>query len=139
MKIGIVGNKYYVNKTQLKDFLWMVKQQALEMDPPEPVEVVSLGRKIQIDKQIKKLAELYGLKYSEFIPYHEMWNSNCVESPFLFKKEYSPKYFFISYSKFVKYCSTILILDTDEGQDSAITYIKNLCKKQKKHYVILKV
>ena len=138
-KIGIVGNKFYVNKTQLKDFLWMVKQQADVLEPPEEIEIVSLGRKIPVDKYIKSLTHLSGFKYSEFVPYHDNWNPDCVEKPYLFKKEYSPKYFFIAYSHLVKYCDTILILDTDEGQDSGITYIKKMCKKSKKHYIILKV
>ena len=97
-KLGIVGNKFYVNKTQLKDFLWLVKQQAQSLDPPEEIEVISLGRKISIDKQIKKLAELHEMKYAEFIPYHDKWNPACIEKPYLFNKEYSPKYFFIAYT-----------------------------------------
>lgn len=138
-KIGIVGNKFYVNKTQLKDFLWMVKQQAEALDPPEEIEIVSLGRKIYIDNYIKKLTHLLGFKYSVFLPYHDKWNINCVEKAYMFNKEYSPKYFFIAYSHLVKYCDTILILDTDEGQDSGISYIKKICEKSKKHYIILKV
>ena len=138
MKIGIVGNKFYANKTQLKEFLWMVKQQFDNLNPPEEIELVGLGRKIQIDKHVKKLANLLNFKYSEFIPYHDNWNPNCVEQAYLFKKEYSPKYFFMAYTKFVKYCDSILILDTDEGHDSGIAYIKNLCKKNKKHFTILK-
>lgn len=138
-KIGIVGNKFYVNKTQLKNFLWMLKQQADALNPPEEIEIISLGRKIFIDNYIKKLTHLLGFKYSEFLPYHDNWNPNCVENAFMFKKEYSPKYFFIAYSNLIKYSDTILILDTDEGQDSTITYIKKMCKKNKKHYIILKV
>lgn len=133
MKLGIVTNKYYTNKQNIKKFLYITKHQFRD-----DVSIISLNRKNLIDEYIKKTADMFNIKYFEIIPYHEKWNSNCIDKPYLYNKKFSGRYFYIAYNKFVKYCDNILILDSEKKSDEVVDIIIKLADKYKKHAVILR-
>jgi hypothetical protein len=103
----------------------------------DPVEVISLGRDYGADKFVKKFALDFEMHYSEVLPYHEKWNPHCVDKPFMFGKNFSPRHYFSAYKRFVTYCDKIVIFDTPEDGDSVVNEIKKIIKKQNKNYVIL--
>lgn len=135
MKIGIFASKYYTKKNDVKKFLLQVKEK---VGNTEEIEITIINRKTLIDSQIKKLVHFVDYKYSEFIPYYEKWNPFCVEKAYLFNKQYSHRYFFTIFSKFVKYCDLILILDSEEKSDSMINYILKILSKKNKDFIVLK-
>jgi hypothetical protein len=103
----------------------------------DPVEVISLGRDYGADKFVKKFALDFEMQYSEVLPYHEKWNPHCVDKPFMFGKNFSPRNYFAAYKRFVTHCDKFVIFDTKEDGDSVVNEVKKIIKKQNKNYVIL--
>ena len=128
----MTGNKHFAKKQEIKDLMWMFKQQLVDQ-----LEIVSLGRAYGADKFVKQFAVGFNIKYSEIIPYHSRWNQYCVDKPFMFEKNFSPRYYFSSYKKFVQYCDKIVIFDTLENGDSVVNEVKKIIKKKDKNFVIL--
>ncbi len=97
------------------------------------IEVVSGGAKFGADKYAKEYALDFGIKYTEFPPYHEQHNPYCVESKFKYGREYNVKHFFIRNEAIVKYSDGIVAFVTDgeitSGTKNAVGHAKKHNKK----------
>jgi len=109
----------------------MIKQKS-----EEDIEIISLGEEYGADKFVKKYSIQFGLKYFEFIPRHKRWNSYCIERAFLMGKEYSPKYFFINNSNFVKYCDNFIFFAEKQSELKDNKLIE-MIKKSGKNLVLV--
>ena len=72
----------------------------------------------------------FGVKYTEFPPYHHPHNSYCVETKFKYGKEYNVKHFFIRNESIVKYSDAIVAFIKDGVLTSGTG---NTVKHAKKH------
>lgn len=131
MIVGMTGNAHFTKKQEIKKLLWMMKNQL-----PSDLEVVSLGKKDGADKYIKKFAIGFDIKYGEIIPYHSRWNQHCIEQPFMFEKNFSPRHYFSSHKRFVTYCDRIVLFDTLIIKDKLVDELKKIIKKQDKEYML---
>ena len=97
------------------------------------MEVVSGGAKFGADKYAKEYALEFGVKYTEFPPYHEPHNSYCIENQFKYGKEYNVKYFFIRNESIIKYSDGVVAFITNgeltSGTENAINHAKKHGKK----------
>jgi len=107
----------------------------LKQKTDEEIEIVSLGEDYGADKFVKKYAFQFEIKYTEFIPYHKSWNTYCQEPAYLFGKEYSGRYYFMSYGKFVKYCDKIVFFAVEEKIEKRHPIIE-MAKKKNKEVII---
>lgn len=114
---------------------WMIKNEL----PANDTQIICTGKKYGADKFIKEYSLFFDLKYSEILPYHERWNQYCFEQPYMYNKQFSSKYYFIAYNKFVKTADNIIIFDYSKQLDPTVTNIIELCKKNNKKYVIVKI
>jgi len=132
VRLGIIGNKYYYKKLEIKEFLWKIKQRN-----DDEIKVISIGRKSGADKYIRDYCLQFNINYGEFIPYHENYNSFCIEERYMFSREYSPKYYFAIYKRFVDYCDNFVIFEYSSKRDDVVTRILKTINKQNKYHVIL--
>jgi len=109
-----------------------------ELPDSDTIRILSTGKKYGADKFIKEFALFFDLKYNEIPPYHDRWNQYCIDSVFMYNREFSNKYYFISYNKFIKLSDNIIIFEYSEQQDPSVNTIIELCIKHNKKYVIIK-
>ena len=131
-KIAIIGSRCYTNKRKIREFIFKLKDQV-----GEKLEVVSGGAKEGADKYAKKYALEFGLKYSEFPPYHEPHNVHCVFGAYRYGKPYYKNNYHKRNEDIVNYSEKVVAFIKDDiitnGTKSTLEY----CKKNNKKFVIL--
>ena len=73
----------------------------------------------------------FGIKYTEFAPFHYEWNQYCYPPRFKYGKKYNVKHFFVQDKLIVEYVDVVIFFTDDENITKAET-LKKLVEKQKK-------
>ena len=86
-----------------------------------------------LDRVDQEYALEFGIKYTEFPPYHDSYNSYCIESQFKYGKEYNVKHFFIRNESIIKYSDGVVAFIKDgeltSGTKNAVNHAKKYNKK----------
>lgn len=133
MRIGIVCESTYENKSRVRDII----HQAKVRYGVDDVEIVSRGGSQGAEKLIKKYVLEFGLKYKEFNAAHTPQNlySGCVAS--FYNKPYTPSNFIVRDKIFAEYIDACFCLQDPNSDGKQIQRIVSILKKKNKKYTIL--
>lgn len=132
MKIGITGSLHYTDEIKIKNLLYKFQQRY-----KDDLIIATGGNKHGTDKIVKRICKWeFGIKYTEFPPYFERYNPDCElneVSKYKYNQDYSPKFFFIRYIDFAKFCDNIIILSKNKKEKITKLVISASEKKNKKY------
>ena len=128
MKIGIIGSRKYENKTQIKEFIFKLKEKY-----SENLVIISGGCKDGADKHAKRYALEFDIKYEEYPPAHHRYNSYCVLPDDFYNKPYKVQNYFDRNKQIAKNSEVIVGFIPDgiksNGSMDTIKHAKKLNKK----------
>ena len=129
----VTGSKQWQSQRKIKDTLFELKTRL-----KGKLVVISGGINNGADKMIKKFCMEFEIDYEEVPPFHQEWNSFCIEPPFKYGKKYSPKNFYVQNTLLVEHGSIIIIfmLEGDKNPYMIRDIIKKANDKNKKLIVI---
>ena len=125
-KVAILGQDTYENVSKIKKHIFNWRENFYDK-----LEIVSGGGKYGVEKNVKDICLEFGIKYTEFAPFHYKWNQYCYPPRFNYNKKYNVKHFFVQDKLIVDYVNVVIFFTDDENITKAET-LKKLVEKQKK-------
>ena len=125
-KVAILGQDTYENVSKIKKHIFNWRENFYDK-----LEIVSGGGKYGVEKNVKDICLEFGIKYTEFAPFHYEWNQYCYPPRFKYGKKYNVKHFFVQDKLIVEYVDVVIFFTDDENITKAET-LKKLVEKQKK-------
>ena len=125
-KVAILGQDTYENVSKIKKHIFNWKENFYDK-----LEIVSGGGKFGVEKNVKEICLEFGIKYTEFPPFHYQWNQHCHLPVFKYGKKYNVKHFFVQ-DKLIVYYVDVVIFFTDNENITKAETLKKLVEKQKK-------
>ena len=129
-KVAILGQDTYENVNRVKQHIYNWKENF-----HDNLEIVSGGGKYGVEKNVKNICLEFGIKYTEFPPFHYKWNQYCQQPRFKYGKKYNVKHFFVQNKLIVEYVDLVIFFTEDE-EITKIKDLKRLVEKQKKPLII---
>ena len=138
LKVAIVGSRKYTNKKKIQEYIFRLKKQF-----GDKVQIVSGGCKTGTDLYAKEIALDFDMKYGEFPPAHEQYNTYCISEnirtvyPDFGKPKYGRRYnvgnYFKRNKEIAEYCDVLLAFIPkgikSNGTNNTIKHMKKLKKK----------
>jgi len=103
MKIGIVGSRKYQNASNIRKFVYELKNKF-----GDDLTIVSGEQSAGADGYAKKYALEFGIKYVSFPPAHYPYNQHCIKESYNYGKDYRPYYFFQRNTEIAEYSDKII-------------------------------
>ena len=126
-KIAIIGSKSCVDKTRsIKEFLFKVKSTY-----GSTATILSGGNESGVEKDVKKIALEFGLKYEEYNPSFTGRNSYSALSEDYYKKGFHPTHFQHRYDCLLGQAERLIIAECEDAPDKKM-YDQILKKAEKK-------
>ena len=142
IKIGLVGDKGYGNRTKIKEFIFKLKQKG-------NIQVVGCGSEWHIKNDIRYINNWVGhvvkqftlemeLPYSEFPPVHHVHNMYCVLKPLNYGKPFKAWNYNIRDKQMVKYCDKlVLFMHRDTKYRKNLTCLIKESERLNKPFIIV--
>ena len=140
MKIGIVGDRSYQNRTKVKTFIFKLKQKG-------NVEIVGCGSEWHkkndvryinnwIGDIVKKFSLEMELPYSEFPPSHHNHNMYCALEPYNYGKPFKPWNYKDRDKKMVEYCDKFVLFRSRTKDRKELNFMIKRIELMDKPYVL---
>jgi len=129
-KVAILGQDTYENVNRVKKHIYNWKENFYDK-----LEIVSGGGRYGVEKNVREICLEFGIKYTEFPPFHYQWNQHCHLPVFKYGKKYNVKHFFVQNKLIVDYVDLIIFFTEDE-EITKINDLKRLVEKQKKSLIL---
>lgn len=126
--IGILVSKDFTDLIRIKKSLYDVKKSF-----GTSVEICQISENF-MHNDIKKFILELGLAYSEVLRYDEPYNLNSLDrNEYKFGRDWSPKFYHMRNSEFVKHCDGVYAFITDKITKKDLNYkiIMDVKKKKK--------
>jgi predicted Rossmann fold nucleotide-binding protein DprA/Smf involved in DNA uptake len=112
-RVGIVGSRRYTNRRKIKDFVFLCKEQF-----GSDLEIVSGGCRDGADAYAKKAALELEIRYVEFPPAHEPYNSHCHLPAYRYGKPYHVGNYFQRNRQIAEYSDVVVAFIPNDGNGS---------------------
>ena len=129
-KVAILGQDTYENVNRVKQHIYNWKENF-----HDNLEIVSGGGKYGVEKNVKNICLEFGIKYTEFPPFHYKWNQYCILPEHKYNKRYNMKHYFVQNKIIVDSVDLVVFFESGE-ETTKLKDLKRYTEKQKKSLVI---